>query len=148
MPKPSAEDRAALQDLMIAYCYAVDSLDDVEALLSLFTDDAVLDFSPIGLPLMSGHGEIRKFFEGVFSDMSHHAHYITNFKLDRCDGDTASMRAYVIGLGRAKDGNTVDVKVRYTFDAVRIGDGWKANRYSIFPMMPLPNSLAEIHGDH
>jgi ketosteroid isomerase-like protein len=141
------KDRIALQDLMIDYCYAVDKLDDIDGLLSLFTPDAVLDFSSIGLPLMNGHADIRHFFERVFDDMTHHAHYITNFKLDRYDGDTASMRAYVIGMGRAKDGNTVDVKVYYTFDSIRTEAGWKAQRYSIRPMMPLPASLAEIHSE-
>jgi ketosteroid isomerase-like protein len=146
MPNAPEKDRTALQDLMTDYCYAVDKLDDIDGLLSLFTEDAVLDFSRIGLPVMNGHGDIRRFFEGVFADMSHHAHYITNFKLDRYDGDTASMRAYVIGLGRAKDGNSVEVNVCYTFDSIRTDAGWKAQRYSMFAMMPLPGSLAEIHG--
>lgn len=141
------EDRIAIQDLMTAYCYAVDALTDVDELLSVFTEDAVLDFGAIGLPLMKGHDAVRSFFDRVFAGMSHHAHYITNFRLDRYDGDTASMLAYVIGLGRAKDGNTVDVKVRYRFDVVRTDAGWKASYYSIVPMMPLPDSLTEMHGD-
>jgi ketosteroid isomerase-like protein len=141
------EDRVALQELMTDYCYAVDKLDDVDALLSLFTEDAVLDFSRIGLPVMQGHGEMRPFFERVFADMTHHAHYITNFRLDRFDGDSASTRAYVWGLGRSRTGNEVSVNVCYLFDAVRAGRGWKANRYSMFAMMPLPGSLVEIHGE-
>lgn len=141
------EDRIAIQDLMVDYCYAVDKLDDLDDLLQCFTEDAVLDFSRIGLPLMNGHGDIRRFFERVFADMSHHAHHITNFKLDSYDGDTASMRAYMIGLGRSKDGNSVHVNVCYTFDVVRTAAGWKARRYSMFSMMPLPDSLAEIHGE-
>lgn len=141
------EDRIAMQDLMTSYCYAVDKLDDVDGLVSLFTEDAVLDFTRIGLPLMNGHSEMRKFFDGVFADMSHHAHYITNFRPEAYDGDTAAMSAYVIGLGRARDGNEVAVNVQYRFDAVRTAQGWKANRYSMFSMMPLPGSLAEIHGE-
>lgn len=140
------EDRTALQDLMVAYCYAVDKLADVDVLLSLFTEDAVLDFSAIGLPAMHGHAEIRRFFDGVFADMSHHAHYITNFRPVHFDGNTGAMTAYVIGIGRSKSGNAVEVNVQYTFEAVRTDAGWKANRYSMFSMMPLPGSLAEIHG--
>ena len=142
------EDRIALQDLMMAYCYAVDRLEDVDGLLSLFTPDAVLDFSRIGLPVMTGHGEMRAFFSTVFVTMSHHAHYITNFRPIRFDGDSGAMTAYVLGLGRAKDGNTVEVKVQYTFDCVRTIDGWKCRHYSMFAMMPLPGSLTEIHGEH
>jgi len=140
--------RTALQDLMIAYCYAVDKLDDIDALLDLFTEDAVLDFTRIGLPLMNGRADIRRFFDGVFADMTHHAHYISNFRPAGWDGTTGAMTAYVTGLGRSKDGNTVDVKVQYTFEASEQSDGsWKCHRYSMFAMMPLPESLAEIHGE-
>ncbi len=139
------EVRVALQDLMTAYCYAVDRLGDVDALLDLFTEDAVLDFSAIGLPVMNGRGEMKAFFDRVFADMSHHAHYITNFRPKAYDGATASMSAYVIGMGRAKDGNSVEVQVQYRFDAVETPAGWKCRRYSMFSMMPLPGSLAEIH---
>jgi ketosteroid isomerase-like protein len=142
----SIEDRLALQDLMIAYCYAVDKLTDVDGLLALFTEDAVLDFTKIGLPLMNGHDEIRSFFDGVFATMSHHAHYITNFRPVQFGGNRGVMTAYVLGLGRSKDGNEVAVNVQYTFEAVRTPTGWKAERYSMFAMMPLPGSLAEIHG--
>lgn len=142
------EERIALQDLMTAYCYAVDKLADVDVLLDLFTADAVLDLSAIGLPLMNGRAEIKAFFDGVFADMSHHAHYITNFRPVHYDGQTGAMTAYVIGLGRSNDGNSVEVNVQYTFEAVKQADGaWKCARYSMFSMMPLPGSLAEIHGE-
>ena len=44
------EERLELQDIMTEYCYRVDALDDISAVLDLFTEDAVLDFSFIGLP--------------------------------------------------------------------------------------------------
>lgn len=140
------EDRIALQDLMTAYCYAVDDIGNIDGLLALFTQDAVLDFRKIGLPLMNGHGDIRAFFERVFADMSHHAHFITNFRPEAYAGDSAAMSAYVIGMGRAHDGNEVTVQVQYRFDCLRTAEGWKANRYSMFAMMPPPASLEEIHG--
>lgn len=141
------EDRLALQDLMTAYCYAVDDIGKIEPLLDIFTDDAVLDFRTIGLPLMNGKGDIRAFFEGVFADMSHHAHYITNFRPEAYDGDTAAMSAYVIGMGRANDGNEVVAHVRYRFECLRTDAGWKCNNYSMVSMMPVPESIAEIHGE-
>lgn len=142
------EDRIALQDLMTGYCYAVDDMGNVEGILDLFTEDAVLDFRMIGLPEMNGHGDIRAFFEGVFADMSHHAHFITNFRPEAWNGDSAAMSAYVIGMGRAKDGKEVTVQVQYRFDCVRTARGWKAKRYSMFAMMPPPASLGEIHAKH
>jgi len=141
------EERLALQDLMTDYCYAVDKLTDVEELLDLFTEDAVLDLSDIGLPLMSGRAEYRKFYDSVFADMSHHTHYISNFRVESYAGDTAVMRAYVQGLGRSKAGNEVLVHVRYRMDCVKRGGVWKCAKYYIFAGMPMPGSLEEIHGD-
>ncbi|MEZ5656423.1 MAG: nuclear transport factor 2 family protein [Sphingobium sp.] len=147
MAQPSLEERIALQDLMTDYCYAVDKLKDVDALLDLFTDDAVLDFSDIGLPAMPGKETFKKFYDAVFADMSHHTHYISNFRVESYDGDKAVMRAYVQGLGRAKDGNEVHVHVRYRMECVKRGGGWLCSRYEILTGMPLPGSLNEIHGD-
>ena len=141
------EERIALQDLMVDYCYAVDKLTDVDELLALFTDDAVLDFSDIGLPAMPGKDSFRKFYDAVFADMSHHTHYISNFRVESYAGDTANMRAYVQGLGRAKDGNEVHVHVRYRLECVKQGGRWLCSKYQIFAGMPLPGSLDEIHGD-
>jgi ketosteroid isomerase-like protein len=141
------EERIALQDLMTDYCYAVDALDDVDALLAIFTEDATLDFSDIGLPAMHGRSAHRAFYEGVFADMSHHTHYISNFRLESYDGDRAVMRAYVQGLGRARDGNEVLVHVRYRMDCVKLDGAWKCETYYILAGMPMPGSLAEIHGE-
>jgi len=141
------EERFALQDLMTDYCYAVDGLQDVEALLDLFTDDAVLDFSDIGLPAMPGKDSFRPFYEAVFADMTHHTHYLTNFRVESYEGDNAVTRAYVQGLGRSSDGNEVLVHVRYRMECKRTPNGWKCSRYEIIKGMPMPGSLTEIHGD-
>lgn len=141
------EDRLAIEDLLIAYCHAVDRLADVEEVCALFTPDAVFDLSGIGLPKSEGHSGIREFFTGVFADMTHHAHYLTNFAVTAYADDTASARAYIFGMGRARDGNSVTVNGRYYFDVVRTVAGWKASRYTMDFMMPLPGSLAEIHAD-
>src|SRR5690554_2242059 len=147
MTKVPLEERIALQDLMTEYCYAVDKLTDLEDLLALFTDDAVLDFSDIGLPAMHGKARFREFYEAVFNDMTHHQHYITNFRVASYSGDKAVMTAYVQGLGRAKDGNTVEVHVRYRMDCTKVGDTWKCSAYYILQGMPMPDSLTQIHSD-
>jgi len=147
MPQCPIEERIALQDLMTDYCYAVDGLQSVDELLALFTEDAVLDFSDIGLPAMHGRAAHRQFYDGVFADMSHHTHYISNFRLVSYDGDKAVMRSYVQGLGRSKDGNEVQVHVRYRMDCVKQAGEWKCAAYYIYAGMPMPGSLAEIHGE-
>jgi len=139
------EDRAALRDVLTAYCNAVDSLSDMDGLLNCFTEDAVLDLSGISLPRFDGHSEIRKFFTQVFHDMSHHAHYATNFTVDKLDGGSATCRAAVLGTGATRDGRTVLVYVRYFLDFARTATGWKISRFGETALMPLPKELTEIH---
>lgn len=138
-------DRLALQDLLSAYCTAVDTLADMDGMLRIFTKDAVFDLSGIGLPSVVGHDGIRGFFEPVFENMTNHAHYWSNFCVDRLDGDEASVRALVTGMGIARDGNSVVVHVRYFLDCVRTAEGWKFKRFYEDAAMPLPKSLTEIH---
>ncbi|MFN3424083.1 MAG: nuclear transport factor 2 family protein [Novosphingobium meiothermophilum] len=139
------EDRLAIQDLMIAYAHAVDTVSDIDAVLEVFTEDAVFDLSGIGLAPQHGHEGIRAFFTNVFANMAHHAHYLTNFALTGYDGDTASMRAYVIGMGIGKDGKDVTVNGRYFFEVRRTDAaahrGWKATRYTMDFLMPLSGTL-------
>ena len=135
------EDRLEIQDLMIAYAHAVDTVSDIDGVLDVFTPDAVFDLSGIGLAALNGHDGIREFFTNVFANMAHHAHYLTNFAVTAYEGETASMRAYVIGMGTGKDGSTVTVNGRYYFDVVRTDAGWKATRYTMDFLMPLTGTL-------
>ena len=135
------EDRLAIQDLMISYAHAVDSMNDIDAVCDVFTEDAVFDLSGIGLAALEGHSGIRGFFTNVFSAMANHAHYLTNFAVTAYAGDTASMRAYVIGMGVGKDGRAVTVNGRYFFDVRRTDAGWKATRYTMDFLMPLSGTL-------
>lgn len=140
------EDREALQDVLTAYCTAVDSLSDMEGLLNCFTEDALFDLTGIHLPRFEGHEQIRAFFSQVFEGMSHHAHYNTNFAVERLEGDEAACRAYVIGMGVTHDGRSVLVYVRYHLDFMRTRKGWKIKAFSEAALMPLPPELTGIHG--
>lgn len=131
------EDRLAIQDLMIAYAHAVDSLSDIDGICDVFTEDAVFDLSGINYPSVKGHSGIREFFTGVFAGMAHHAHYLTNFAVTAYAGDSATMRAYVIGMGRYKDGGGITVHGRYHFDVVRTPQGWKTRRYTMDFLIPV-----------
>jgi ketosteroid isomerase-like protein len=130
------EDRLAIEDLLVAYCHAVDSLSDIDGICAVFTEDADYDLSGIGYPHKQRHAGIREFFEGVFAGMAHHAHYLTNFAVTAYAGDTASVRAYIIGMGRGKDGSSITVHGRYYFDVVRTQAGWKATRYTMDFLIP------------
>lgn len=140
------EDRLALEDVLSAYCAAIDSLSDMDGLLACFTEDAVLDLGGINLPRFDGHAGIRQFFTQVFDDMTHHAHFVSNFTVARMDGDTATCTAYVMGMGVARDGQSVLVYVKYFLDYVRTPSGWKLSKFVESGLMPLPESLTGIHG--
>lgn len=139
------EDKQELQELFHRYCFAVDSLSDLDGLLDCFTEDAKFDLSGIGLPVVEGHAAIRAFFTQVFHDMTHHAHYGTNFHVRELGEDTASVWAYVMGMGNSRDGNSVLVYVKYFLEYQRTAAGWKLSRFGESALMPLPGSLAEIH---
>ena len=135
------EDRFAIQDVLVAYANAVDHIGNIEGVLDVFVEDAVFDLSGIGLAPVNGHEGIRAFFTNVFANMANHAHYLTNFAITAYAGDTASIRAYVIGMGVGKDGRAVTVNGRYYFDVVRTAAGWKAKRYTMDFLMPLSGTL-------
>ena len=139
------EDRIALEDVLTAFCNAVDSLKDMDGLLGCFTEDAVFDLTGISLPQHHGHADIRRFFTQVFHDMSHHAHLSANFTVDRLAADSAACHAAVLGTGATHDGRTVLVYVRYYLDFVRTDKGWRIKRLGESALMPLPGELTGIH---
>jgi ketosteroid isomerase-like protein len=135
------EDRLALEDLTIAYAHAVDSMTDVEGIAQCFTEDADYDLTGIGFPKVAGRAGIRALFTGIFAGNAHHAHFLSNFAVTAYGGDTASVRTYVQGMGRGKDGSEVVVYGRYYFDAVRTAEGWRFARYTMdFLIPPAPAS--------
>jgi len=135
------EDRLAIQDVLIAYAHAVDSLHDIQGIRDVFVEDAVFDLSGINFPSLNGHAEISKFFEDTFANMSAHAHYLTNFAITAYEGGAvgsrASIRAYVIGMGKYKAGGGITVHGRYYFDVIRTEAGWKATKYTMDFLIPL-----------
>lgn len=146
MARCPIEDRMAIEDLLIAYAAAVDSVSDPDDVCALFTEDADFDLSGIGLPRGKGHAAIREFFGNVFASTRHSAHHLSNFTITAYQDDTASARAYVIGIALQKDGTKITVHGRYYFDLVRTATGWKARHYHMDFLLPLPDTLAAAHG--
>lgn len=124
-----------MEDLLVAYAHAVDSF-DVDGIRAVFVEDAVFDLSGIGFPALNGHAEIERFFAETFAAMAAQAHYLSNFAVTAYHGDSASVRAYVTGIGRYKAGGGITVQGRYYFDMVRTAAGWKATRYTMDFLLP------------
>lgn len=131
------EERQALEDVVTAYLIAVDNLTDVGAVLNCFSKAPILDMTGIDYPRIEGREALQEFFTDTFSDMTYHAHYATNFSLDRLEGDEASCRAHVIGLGVTRAGGEILIYLQYHLDFVRESEGWKISRFRGEALMPL-----------
>ena len=138
-------EHAALEAAVIKYCTAVDRLDDVDDMLTNFTEDAVLDLTGLDLPCFAGHQAIGGFYRQVFADMSHHGHLMSNFRVENLDGDTARVKCYVTGLGRSKAGVDITVYVWYDLAYRKVDGVWKMSFFSEAPLVPMPVSVTRVH---
>ncbi len=127
----------ALSDLMTEYTYAVDNRRSGEDVAVLFTDDAVIDFSDVAFPTMRGREEILAFYNSLVENMAWEFHMPANLRPDSWDGEVGAITAYVIGMGRPKQGDGVEVQVRYRMECVQQGDAWKCRHFSLKAMMPV-----------
>ena len=139
------EDRRAMEDCLLAYYAACDSIADIDGLVATFTEDACFDLSGLGLPVIHGRNGIRTFFASVFGDMTHHAHLITNFRLSQQAADTGTGHAYVMGMGRDRKGTDVLVYANLELGFVRTDAGWKMARFIEGAQMSLPGEVAQVH---
>lgn len=140
------EDRAAIEDVLLQYYSAVDTLSDMDSLIDCFTPDAVFDLEGLGLAVYRGHDEIRAFFAGVFADTLYNCHHISNFRVRRLEGDEASARGYVIGKAEGKAGAQVFVHCCYDIEYVRTAAGWKIRAFDEDSLTPLDGSVNDLHG--
>jgi len=130
------EDRQAIEQVITDYLIAVDDLSSVDAVMNVFTDDAVFDMSRIGYADIAGAPAIREFFDGVFAGMRHHAHYATNFSLDTLQADFARCRTHVIGMGVTAEGSEVLFYLQYHLEMRRETGTWKIATFRGKPLMP------------
>ncbi len=99
MTQPALLDAQRLSDqleisaLLNRYARAVDTK-DWDLYRSVFTDDAVLDYSSAGIPVGS-RDQIAEMFSQAFTTVPWTMHYITNIEIEFDDGrgDTARVRA-------------------------------------------------------
>ena len=85
-------DRSRIADAVQAYCDHADHA-DVEAILGLFTDDAVLDLG--GGALHRGKAELREVFIDRFALYTSTSFHCSGLRLVRYDGTTATTSTYL-----------------------------------------------------
>ena len=117
-------DEAEIARLLYRYARAVDTK-DWELYRSVFTQDAVIDYSSAGIPAGS-RDEIAEFLSKGFTTIPWSMHYITNIEAD-VDGDTASVWAMFYNPmqlpGMAEMSSCGGY---YHHELVRTPDGWRS----------------------
>ena len=117
-------DEAAIAALLYRYARAVDTK-DWELYRSVFTEDAVIDYSSAGIPAGS-RDEIAEFLKKGFTTIPWSMHYITNVEAD-VDGDTARVRAMFYNPMQLPDmAEMSSCGGYYHHELVRTPDGWRS----------------------
>ena len=121
-------DRQEIVDVITRYTRAVDtsSWDD---LATVFTDDAVLDYSPVGGPV-GPSADVVPWLERGLAGFDRYQHLIGQVSI-ALDGDTARATAYFTNpmVAVAPDGTETlwEVGGYYHHDLVRTLDGWRSH---------------------
>ena len=121
-------DRFEIQDLIVGYCYAVDSR-DWDALDRFFTADAVIDYSEM-VGVVGSLGEIKHFLASSLTPILAFQHAVSTTRYD-IDGDRAQTKTVCTNPMTVSDGTTADTLVFglwYIHDYVRTADGWRISR--------------------
>jgi ketosteroid isomerase-like protein len=141
----SVEEHWALENALLDYLFAVDAMDDIDAMVACFTEDAVVDLTGLDLGTYVGSEAIAGFYSQVFETMSHHMHTLSNFRVMACDGKTAQVYAYICGMGRSNEGVDIQVYVYYDLKMRMTDKGWKISHFYEAPKLPMPDSVGQVH---
>jgi hypothetical protein len=121
-------DRFEIQDLIVGYCYAVDS-SDWDALDRFFTPDAVIDYSEM-VGVSGGLREIKRFLAESLTPILAFQHAVSTTQYT-FDGDRAQTRTACYNPMTVSNGGKAETLVFglwYIHDFVRTAEGWRIRR--------------------
>ncbi|MGH3362731.1 MAG: nuclear transport factor 2 family protein [Nocardioides sp.] len=120
-------DRQQIVDLITAYTRAVDTR-SFDSLDHVFTDDAMLDYSPVGGP-KGPPSEVVPWIEQGLAGFDRYQHLIGQVSIE-LSGDTASATAYftnpMVSVGPDGTEKLWEVGGYYHHELVRTSDGWRS----------------------
>ena len=121
-------EKAAISDVIHAYCYHFDRA-EAEEVLALFTDDAVVDYGP-DVPTMEGLAEISPMIErGLSTFFAATSHHISNLSIAFESPDVAKSVSYLYAWHRYQDGRpNSELWGQYHHEFRRNAEGWKISR--------------------
>lgn len=142
MSAPTLEERLAITDLTVAYCWAIDT-HDWPLLNDVFVSDATADLD--GVPKV-GRAAIVDYIAAVLGKLDDSQHIIANHQID-VDGDAATSRCYLhaqhVRLG-VPGGDLFVVAGRYEDTLVRRPEGWRISHRRLVVMWRDGN-VAVVH---
>lgn len=124
-------DKSEIADLIHAYCYHFDRAEP-EAVVDLFTDDAVIDYGP-DVPPMTGKAVFGPMIaQGLAERFSATSHHVSNIVI-RFDGrQAATSVCYLYAWHRYRDGGgESELWGQYHHRLERTSEGWKIARLTL-----------------
>ena len=122
-------DRFAIDDLVTRYTMAVDDA-DWDVLDTVFTDDAVLDYTAAG-GIRGPRDQVKQWLRDAMSPFPVRQHMIGNKRVV-IEGDTATVRAYFFNpmMIEGASGETTFAPGGgyYNFRLVRATEGWRSDQ--------------------
>ncbi|MEM6410655.1 MAG: nuclear transport factor 2 family protein [Pseudomonadota bacterium] len=123
-------DRFEIQELLSAYCHAIDGR-DWNRLDLLFTDDAEIDYSATG-GISGSLSEIKTFLDSTLPLFSASQHFVTNPDI-RVDGETAHVRSLLFNpmtMEREGTPHTLFIGAWYIDELVKVSGEWRIRQRS------------------
>lgn len=132
MGAPTIEDRFAIIDVTIAYCWALDT-GDWAALDDVFCADGTAE---LGSPSVLDLAEIKKRVRSVLEPLDDSQHIVTNHQINVQD-DRAACRSYLHAQhvrNGVPGGDNLVIGGRYEDTLVRTTDGWRISHRRLVTM--------------
>ena len=123
MSAMETDDRLAIINLTIAYCWALDER-DWESLGQVFHEDATAE---LGAGVEEGVAAIIRRVAGVLTPLDASQHFVSNHQV-AVDGNRATCRCYLQAQHvrkAAAGGRNYLIAGRYEDELVRTADGWR-----------------------
>lgn len=119
------DDQLAITALLNRYARAVDTK-DWELYRSVFTEDAMIDYSSAGA-VVGSRDEVVDWFAANFGAIPWTMHYITNVEILDSSGDAATVRAMFYNPMLLPGMTEMSAcGGYYHHEVVRTGDGWRS----------------------
>jgi hypothetical protein len=116
-------DRMEIQDLLVAYCYAIDNR-DWDALDDIFMPDAVIDYTEM-VGVKGTLPEIKTFLDGSIRALAATQHIISTSQI-KITGDRAQGRSVCTNpMVLLPDNHLMVVGLWYRDEFVRTENGWR-----------------------